>query len=215
MMLRQCRCALFASQLLLATAFLLGSGACTREQSVSPPAERAESTTAAQSPGSEVLTVAARVLEAVATRDGSGLAALAHPGHGVRFSPYAYVDVAQDRVLDRSALEALWTDERIHTWGSFDGSGDPIQMTAAQYVDRFVRDRDFSKATVITVNNRRARGNTADNSAEVYPRGTIVEYYVEPSEGQAEMDWAALRLVFERHEGEWRLVGVIHDEWTI
>jgi hypothetical protein len=133
----------------------------------------------------------------------------------VRFSPYAFVDVAQDRVLDRSALEALWTDERIYTWGSFDGSGDPIRMTSAQYVDRFVMDRDFAKATVITVNSRRARGNTADNSTEVYPRGTIVEYYVEPAEGQAEMDWAALRLVFEQDEGEWKLVGVIHDEWTI
>jgi hypothetical protein len=159
--------------------------------------------------------VATRVLEAFRAKDGLRLAAISHPDLGVRFSPYAYVDVAQDRVLDRSELETLWQDERIHTWGSFDGSGDPIQMTSAQYFDRFVMDRDFSKATVITVNSHRTSGNTADNSAEAYPRGTIVEYYVEPAGGQPEMDWAALRLVLEQHEGEWKLVGVIHDEWTI
>jgi len=159
--------------------------------------------------------VATRVLEAFRAKDGPQLAAISHPELGVRFSPYAYVDVAQDRVLNRSELDTLWQDERIHTWGSFDGSGDPIQMTSAQYLDRFVMDRDFSKATVVTVNNHRARGNTADNSVEVYPRGTILEYYAEPADGQPEVDWAALRLVLEQHEGEWKLVGVIHDEWTI
>jgi hypothetical protein len=171
---------------------------------------RSEPATLAPSP----LAVAGGVLEAVQEQDGERLAALAHPELGVRFSPYAYVDVAQDRVLNRSELETLWQDQRIHAWGSFDGSGEPIQMTAAQYFDRFVMDRDFSKATVITVNNHRARGNTADNSAEAYPRATFVEYYVEAAEGQPETDWTALRLVLEQHAGKWQLVGVIHDEWT-
>jgi hypothetical protein len=171
---------------------------------------RSEPATLAPSP----LTVAGGVLEAVQEQDGERLAALAHPELGVRFSPYAYVDVAQDRVLDRSALAALWQDQRIHAWGSFDGSGAPIRMTAAQYVDRFVMSRDFTEASVITVNGSRARGNTADNSAEVYPRGTVVEFYAEPAEGRPETDWTALRLVLEQHAGKWQLVGVIHDEWT-
>lgn len=214
-MRRQCRIAFVASQLLLATALVLGSSACTRKQSDSPLAERVESTTSNQSRGADVLAVAASVLEAVEAQDGSRLASLAHAAHGVRFTPYAFVDIAQDRVLDRSELETLWQDEHIHTWGSFDGSGDPIQMTGAQYVGRFVIDRDFSKATAITVNSQRARGNTADNSAEVYPHSSVVEYYVEPTDGTAGMDWAALRLVLELYDGEWKLVGVIHDEWTI
>jgi hypothetical protein len=171
---------------------------------------RSEPATLAPSP----LTVAGGVLEAVQEQDGERLAALAHPELGVRFSPYAYVDVAQDRVLDRSELATLWQDQRIHAWGSFDGSGEPIRMTAAQYVGRFVMSRDFTEASVITVNGRRARGNTADNSAEVYPRGTVVEFYAEPAEGRPETDWAALRLVLEQHAGKWQLVGVIHDEWT-
>ncbi len=203
------------ASLLLAVAMLAGGGGCTRKQQDTAPAESTTPAASTHVPQQGALAAATRVLEAFRAKDGPRLAAFAHPDIGVRFSPYAFIDLAQDRVLDRSGLETLWQDERIHPWGSFDGSGDPIQMTSAQYVDRFVMDRDFSAATVITVNNHRARGNTADNSAEVYPRGTIVEYYVEPTEGQPEMDWAALRLVFEQHEGEWKLVGVIHDEWTI
>jgi hypothetical protein len=171
---------------------------------------RSEPATLAPSP----LTVAGSVLEAVQDRDGERLAALGHAERGVRFSPYAFVDVAQDRVLNRSDLASLWRDDRIHTWGSFDGSGNPIEMTSAQYVERFVMDRDFSEATVIAVNKHPSRGNTADNSAEAYPGATFVEYYVEAAEGQPEPGWAALRLVLEQHAGKWTLVGVIHDEWT-
>jgi len=29
------------------------------------------------------------------------------------------------------------------------------------------------------------------------------------------MDWASLRLVFEKFKGTWWLVGVIHAGWTI
>jgi hypothetical protein len=29
------------------------------------------------------------------------------------------------------------------------------------------------------------------------------------------MNWASLRLVFERSGNKWYLVGISHDEWTI
>jgi hypothetical protein len=43
-----------------------------------------------------------------------------------------------------------------------------------------------------------------------------VEYYFPGFEAQYEgMDWKSLRLVFEQHQGSWKLVGIIHNEWTI
>jgi hypothetical protein len=89
-------------------------------------------------------------------------------------------------------------------------------MTPSQYCDRYILDRDFLKASSINVNHDRARGNTINNAASVYPQGTRVEYYMAPlsGEGVPEFDWAALRLVFEKSGGSWWLVGVIHDEWT-
>jgi len=29
------------------------------------------------------------------------------------------------------------------------------------------------------------------------------------------MDWRSLKLVFKEKDGNWYLVGVVHDEWTI
>lgn len=174
-------------------------------------------------PDAEVRQAAADVVAMLNGHDGVALAALAHPEKGVRFSPYAYVDVESDVVLMPSDLERLWEDETVRTWGAEDGTGDPIEATARQYAARFVLDRDYSEA-LVSVNDDQAEGNTVNNAADAYPDGTRVEYYIEdmefvgtgpdgePASGSV---GTALRLVFEQVDGEWRLVGVIHDEWTI
>jgi hypothetical protein len=41
----------------------------------------------------------------------------------------------------------------------------------------------------------------------------VVDYYAESSEG--EMDWRALRLIFQKRGRVWYLVGIAHNEWTI
>lgn len=163
-----------------------------------------------------VLDAAAEVIAAMRARDGERLARLVHPELGVRFSPYAFVDTERDRVLSRAEIQELWTDQRPYAWGFADGTGEPIELTPAQYVERFVIDRDFSRPGLVSVNNDRASGNTTNNAAAVYPQGTRVEYYLErgPGEGTPELEWAALRLVFEEQDGSWLLIAVIHDEWT-
>jgi len=162
------------------------------------------------------LRAARQVVEAFTAKDSKRLAKLVHPKKGVRFSPSAYVDVASDVVFFRAKVSQFWTDRRIYTWGFADGTGDPINMTPSQYCDRYIMDRDFLHSSSVSVNNDRARGNTNNNAASVYRRGTRVEYYINPSPGAgvSEFDWAALRLVFERSGGSWVLVAVIHDEWT-
>lgn len=167
-------------------------------------------------PDSEVLQVARQVVEALRTQDGKKLAFLAHPVKGVRFSPGAYVNVASDVVFSRAQLETFWTDKKIYTWGFADGTGDPINMTPSQYCREYIMSRDFSSPSSINVNNDRAAGNTRNNAALVYLNGTRVEYYIEPSirDEVPGLDWAALRLVFEKTGNSWFLVAVIHDEWT-
>ena len=165
---------------------------------------------------SDVLQVARKVVEAFKAQDGKKLAILAHPGKGVRFSPSAYVDIASDLVFSRTQIEMFWTDNKIYTWGFADGTGEPINMTPSQYCRQFIMSRDFLNPSSINVNSDQAAGNTSNNVASVYPNGTRVEYYIEPSirDGVPELDWAALRLVFEKSGDSWFLVAVIHDEWT-
>jgi hypothetical protein len=163
-----------------------------------------------------VVQVADAVLEALQTRDENRLASLIHPEKGVRFSPSAYVDIETDLVFTADQVKRFWTDRSTYVWGYAEGTGDPINMTPAQYLHTYVLSRDFRHPSSINVNDDRASGNTQNNAAIVYPAGTRVEYYIQPSvrDSVEQHDWAALRLVFEQIGRSWFLVGVIHDHWS-
>ena len=165
---------------------------------------------------SEVLEASGAVLRAFMARDGKSLAALVHPKKGVRFSASAYVDRENDIVFSAAQAGQFWKDRKIYAWGFADGSGEAIELNPSAYCERYILDHDFLDSSTVSVDSDRARGNTSNNAAVVYPQGTRVEYYFSPASGKgvAEFDWAALRLVFEKIDGAWLLVAVIHDEWS-
>lgn len=177
------------------------------------------------SPGQEVaespeesLREAARSV-ALALRDRDFVALASWVGaEGVRFSPYSYVEPEAHVTLSAEELRGVGEGEaEVRTWGHQDGSGDPIDMTVPEYFDRFVYDVAYLEEGEVAVDERQGHGSSLDNASEVYPDGRIVEYHIpgrNPDYGG--MDWRSLRLVFEPGQtGEWRLVGIIHDEWTI
>lgn len=165
---------------------------------------------------SEVLEASGAVLRAFVARDGKSLAARVHPKKGVRFSSSAYVDMEKDIVFSAAQAAQFWKDRKIYAWGFVDGSGDAIELNPSTYAERHILDHDFLASSTVSVDSDRARGNTSNNAAAVYPQGTRVEYYFSPVSGKgvAEFDWAALRLVFEKADGVWLLVAVIHDQWS-
>lgn len=164
---------------------------------------------------SQVLPLAETAIQALSTGDMATLASLVHPEAGLRFSPYAYV-LPEHLAFSSDQLPDLLDDPTYYTWGAFDGSGEPIRMTFAEYFDRFVYSKDFAGAKQISLDRRLGAGNTIDNSHEFYPGAIVVEYYL-PGENPdyGGLDWQSLRLVFEQQDGVWYLAGIIHDEWTI
>jgi hypothetical protein len=169
--------------------------------------------------------LSARTAEAILAlrdRDMVTLSGLVHPEKGVRFSPYTFVQVEpgpmgdQDLVFGASEVAGLMSDPAVYQWGLYDGSGEPIEGTFPDYYGRFVYDADFAQPNAIGYDRVVGRGNTINNIDESYPQSTTVEYHFEGFDPQlAGMDWRSLRLVFERLEGAWYLVGIVHDEWTI
>jgi len=159
--------------------------------------------------------IAWAIVDALARGDVSQLGEWVHPEQGVRFSPYAYVDPKHDQILTAAEMKSAWIDDRFRVWGSYDGTGDPIELTFRDYVDRFVYDADFSAAEQFAVGKRLGgHGGTIDNTEQVYPRATTVEFHLPGTERNAGMDWRSLRLVLEQEGGDWWLVGIVHDEWT-
>lgn len=139
-----------------------------------------------------------------------------HPEKGVRFSPYANVDTENNVVLYADDLKSIMTDSRGFDWGYYDGSGEPISGGFLTYFEEFVYDEDFLNAEKVAYDEVIGSGNTVNNIESAYPDAHFMEYYFSGFAPEYEgMDWVSLRLVFEEYKGEWYLVGVIHDGWTI
>jgi hypothetical protein len=156
------------------------------------------------------------VLTAIKNYDMKKLAGAVHPDKGVRFSPYAHVDVDRNLVFTAEEVKKLAADSTPYLWGYYDGSGEPITLKFSDYRKKFIYDVDFINAEQVGYNKTLGLGNSVNNSFEVYKNSIIVEYHFSGFDPEyAGMDWRSLRLVFEKKNNIWYLVGIIHDQWTI
>ncbi len=162
------------------------------------------------------------VIQALQAKDMAMLDTYIDPSVGVRFSPYTNVK-EKDLVFTPAQLTDAFTNSTVYIWGNFDGSCAPIQLTFSDYYARFVYNQDFASSTQIGYNQTFSSGNLIDNSRDFYPNAIIVEFYLpgtNPDYGG--MDWQSLKLVFQQiapvgsnAAGQWVLVGIIHNQWTI
>ncbi len=165
---------------------------------------------------SSLLMTAMTLVELIGDEDFVAVAQYVDPVDGVRFSPYGYVNVTTDRVYSALDLETAMQDQTVYNWGAFDGTGDPIDMDFDDYYDRFIYDQDFANPHMIGNNTVVGTGNTLVNISQVYPNASFVEFHFTGFDPNFDgMDWRSLRLVLEEQNGEWVLLGIIHDEWTI
>lgn len=150
-----------------------------------------------------------------ALRDGdhTTFAALIHPVQGIIFTPYSTVDVNANLRFAAGQVASLESDNTLYLWGMSDGS--PIQMTMKDYLSRYVYNADYAQAPLIGIDQLIGSGNALENVQDVYPDAHFVEYHF-PSLSPEQMgfDWCSLKLVFVLYEGEYRLIGAIHSEWT-
>jgi hypothetical protein len=160
--------------------------------------------------------VARDVVAALERRDVDGLAAMAHPTKGIRFTPYTRVDTATDRRFTAEQLRAQWASPDSILWGSFDGSGEPMRLTFRQYFDKFVHDFDALRAPRVARDSApMGVGNSIYNIPEVYRGATIVEFNTPGTDPRyGGMDWRSLWIVLERVGAGWKVVGIVHGSWT-
>jgi hypothetical protein len=163
---------------------------------------------------SVIMEKAEKAIKALAMRNMISLAGVSHPVKGVRFSPYASLDETVNPVLTARQLKTAFGDRTKRVWGHHDGSGEPIRMTFAQYYGKYVYDRDYAKAPQRRFNSPPVEFTERDNIWDLYPNAIIVEYRF-PEKAEGAIPWASIRLVFELDSGQWKLVAIVHDSWTI
>ena len=118
-----------------------------------------------------------KVIRLIRDKDFRTLAGFVHPEKGVRFTPYTYVMVDTDVVLNRDKIADFFEDDTEYLWGYFDGTGDEILMTPRQYYQRFIYTRDFASAPEVGYNEVLSYGNMLENQFKVYHNPIVVEYY--------------------------------------
>ncbi len=156
-----------------------------------------------------------QVLSALRAQDYGTLSSYIHPELGVTFTPYSTVDPSSDRMFKPLEISKLKSNNTVYIWGMWDGSGTPIQYTLQEYFSRFVYSDDFQEAAVLGINHLFSSGNSLENVAAAYPNAEFIEFYLPAVKPEYNgLDWRALKLVFERYQGDYMLVGIIHSEWT-
>lgn len=155
------------------------------------------------------------VLLAIKTQDFATLATFVWP-QGLRLSPYEYVNSWSNIVLTSGEVANALSMSGMYTWGSYDGSWEPIDLTIGQYFTKFVNDADYATAPEVLYNQSMQRGNMINNIAQVYYGKQWVEYHFTWFDAQYEgIDRKSLNLVFENIGGQWNLIGIVHWSWTI
>jgi len=167
-------------------------------------------------PSTSIVSTSSDVLEAMSNQDFATLSTYIHPTQGVRFTPYTYVDTVNDVIFTSAQVANVAVDTSVILWGAYDGTGDPIQMTALDYFDAFVYDEDYMNPQIMGFNTTVHFGNMIDNVEAAYPNGNYIEYYFTGFDPTYEgMDWSGLTLVYEEVGSLWYLVGIINHQWTI
>ena len=140
-----------------------------------------------------------------------------HPTKGVRFSMYAYIQPSKDKVFSRQQFTQYLKESRVKfTWGEKDGTGDLHITPLPDYLDNWVADgMDQVDSDSISYNAFQGSGNSLNNLKEKYPKGDFVEFYAAGTEEYSGMDWRSMRLVFEEYQGQYYLVAIVNDRWTI
>ncbi|MBM7573743.1 hypothetical protein [Aquibacillus albus] len=163
---------------------------------------------------SDIKSTAKAVKELIVSQDMKTLAKHVHPERGVLFSPYVHVK-EDAQVFQQSELENFFEDDQVYEWGVYDGRGNTIELTPSEYYEEFIYAPDLQDADQILVDEMKQRGNMKNNIKAFFPNSTVVEFHLEPSE-ESGMDWSSLNLVFEQIKGgEWKLIAIVNDQWTI
>lgn len=154
-----------------------------------------------------------RLLSILKSKDYHKFSEFIHPQKGVRFSMYAYLN-PENKIFSKKDFDKYIDSNIKFTWGSRDGSGEPLVLSLQDYFEKWVFKRDFSSSEY-HFNEFRGQGNSLNNIKEIYPTQNFTENYIPPTEKYGGMDWNSLRFVFEEYNGTYYLIAVINDEWTI
>ena len=156
--------------------------------------------------------VAQKVLTALKEKNYRLFADYFHPIETVLFAPYGFIKKnISKRLLAKDFLETIdknWT----LTWGVYKNSDEKIQLKVIPYIEKFIYDADFLNAEKTAFDQVVEKDSPVNNILEIFPNLHYFDYYFYGSDSE-DKDKAgkSLRLVFKKYNGQYYIVGIIHE----
>ena len=156
------------------------------------------------------------VMELIKDKNMVELSNYVHPTKGLRFTPYVFTNLTFDQVFTPAEVSDLPNDTEEYDWGYYYGTPTEtkIMLNFNDYYDEFIYDEDFLNTNIVGVNAVVSYGDIIDNIANEYPDAEYLEYYIVTSQDNNNIYWRSLKLVFEKVSEEYKLVAIIHGQWS-
>ncbi len=133
------------------------------------------------------------------------------------FSPYAFVDTNSLVVLKSNDLSQIFSSENSFFWGVQNGTGDSLLLAFREYEKRYINDFALTDTTSVifsVVEEPKTHGSELHNIHILYPEAVLVEIH-KPANDEMGMNWRSLIFVIQNQDDELKLIGLVHNEWTI
>lgn len=142
--------------------------------------------------------------------DKAKLASLIHPVKGVIVTWNVVFGGEADIGFSREEIRRLQKDdqEKIH-FGQTYGKGDDVFMTLHHYLE--ILTRPISDITKI----EKLKSNKRYTSNDKQERIGYEVFWINEDSKDKEYDWLGLVIILEKFEGQWYVVGLLRDRWTI
>ncbi|WP_033540986.1 S-layer homology domain-containing protein [Planococcus sp. CAU13] len=162
----------------------------------------------------KLLKTANDILAELKAKDFADVADYVSTADGLTFCPYAGGCIDNGGVtFTKAQLPGFMNNSTDYLWGYQDGSGFEIRLTPAEYYGEYLMDAPYSAKERF---GRTQQPTTHEFIHRLYPEATIVEFYFPGTTQYDGMDWQSLNMVFEKNSrGDWVLVAIINDRWTI
>lgn len=164
----------------------------------------------------KVLITAREVIQKLSVRDYETLEELVGPD-GLSLDIYPNFDL-QKNLIEKKDISQIPQDTKVYLWGYTDGKGDPINLTRAEFLTKWIYNNsiDYLKAPYVAINKKLGGGNSV-NTIDVAREGrTYVAFHFSGFDPKySGMDWTTLYLIFDFIDSEYKLRGIAKDNWTI
>ena len=154
--------------------------------------------------------VASQMINALSNKNLPTILSLIHPVKGVRLSEMVRFGGNDDKLFTRKMLKTYWKNHQKIDWGYTYARGDLLRKDLWHYLhDLSLNPRSINQVAKL---DKRLRGFPVQEFGAL--RGYSLRHTSFHSDTH-DYDWQGIIIILALYQGDWFVVGMLRDRWTI